>query len=272
MSDLSEYPHIEQWLGNWMEQLPTIGEEDSYRVICHEVEQSGTFKDEATHLRRLDEHLDLANKACSNFDECMLEKQLLPSNIDQANITILNKLAEVRAIVGLSRLGFENLTFIESPDFSTTYEGNTAYIEVTRLNNSFGKRSNVWDESYGDLEKDGYMIGVMNERHRGRGSKAVAAISEAIYRKVEDKYKQLQQVSDQDALHFLWISLGRDYINAGRYELPGVDEVGRTENYIDALQDTIAFFEGEGAYGGLRIVLSCGRDNPDTVVEVQTGG
>lgn len=271
MSDLSEYPHIAKWLGMWVDRLHSIGDEDDYRVLCDEIKESGSFEEPRTHLRLLDHHLELVSESCANFEWCLEEERTLPTNLDQANIVVLNKLAEVRAIVGLSRLGFEDLKFIETPDLSGFRSGRPAYVEVTRLNKSFGKRSDTWDESYGDLERDGYTIGVMNQRRsEGDRPKAVDAISEAIYRKVEEKYRQLELVPGQEGARLLWISLGRDYFAAGRYELPGVDEMQRTQHYIDGIQDAIRYFESQNAYAGLSVVLSLGRNNDDVIAEVSS--
>lgn len=214
------YPTIDRFLGDWLEQLATIREQDEYAVILSELD-SPDDSEYGNCLRLLDEHLTAAPDACSNFSEVIREKARLPKHLHQANVTVLNKLSEVRAVVGLSKLGFDHIRFSGTPDLMATKNGKVACIEVTRLGRSSGRRSQVWDRESGapnleSLVDVGYRVGMMSS-----GGKVVDAISEAIYREIEDKYPQVRDLQDA-ALRVIWISLGRDYLTCNLYELEGM--------------------------------------------------
>lgn len=254
----AEYATIEKWLSPWLRQLGALGGLSDYHVILSEMDDTGV---RSLHL--LNQHLELAAKQCSNFGNLVSEKDPLPQDLDEANRTVLNKLAEVRAIVGLQRLGFSHIEFIGSPDLKARLAADTCYVEVTRLGKSAGKRSKVWDAQAGSVES-GLFIGTMHS-----GGAVEAAIGEAVYREIEDKYRQLKFCEAENRI--LWISLGRDYLTAGRYELPGIGVSGKMQRTVTAaLRTAVQDILATGTYEQLsRVVLSPGRDEQDIVVSLR---
>lgn len=260
---LRNYPQIATWLGSWLGQLRNIGNPDDYRVIIGELEkiEGGTAQEEHDqNLKRLDCHLDIASISCRNFESVFSEKSSLGSDIHEANARILDKLAEIRAIVGLYRFGFKDIEFIKSPDFLAVSGSKKFLIEVTRLGASTGKRSDVWDWQLGSLEL-GIHMGVMV----GEG-KSNEALSDAIYREVEGKCQQLRKSNKQSDGWIVWISLGRDYLTAGLYELPSVGTWVKMSIPKRALETAVRQIKDARLYINLsHVVLSLGRDNEDLV-------
>jgi hypothetical protein len=261
---LRSYPQISKWLGPWLQQLGNLGDVDHYRVILSEVEelQSGIAHQEHDHnLKRTDYHLYIASTVCKNFELIFSEKRQLGRDVHEANARILDKLAEIRAVVGLHRLGFDDIEFTKAPDLSAILEGKRFLVEVTRLGASIGKRSQGWDSEWGSLESGAHM-GLMVS-----GGKSVDAVSDAIYREIEGKYPQLKKSKHEADGMILWISLGRDYLTAGLYELPYVGPLVRMSNAKKALDVALRQIRSTGLYDGLcNVVLSRGRDNSDLVL------
>lgn len=217
---VTKFEAIGEFLGDWVDQLTNIRSRDEYATILSELE-SPADSGFAQYLPLLDKHLSMASHSCSNFRDMLSEKAKLPSSIHEANATVLNKLSEIRAVVGLSRLRFRDIQFSGTPDFTASKDGQHAVIEVTRLGRSEGRRSDVWDGEFGaqdleSLEEVGYHGGVMSS-----GGKVEDALSEAIYREIEEKYRQIRDAADAD-FRIVWISLGRDYLTCNKYELEGM--------------------------------------------------
>ena len=215
----------------------------------------------ARDLGLLESDLQLAASSCFNFRNVIQEKAKLPPGNDEANKSILNKLAEVRAIAGLCRLGFTELRSLPAPgpDLSGLRTNKQYLIEVTRLGSSEGKRSQVWDAH--DTLPDGTAWGTMSQR----GS-APIAIHEAVYREVEEKSRQLRNAGP--CLGIVWISLGRDYFIAGKYELSGVGVMKNMRRTMtEALIGAVADCQSTGLYAHIgHVILSLGRDLEDLVV------
>ncbi len=114
---------------------------------------------------------------------------------------LLDKLAEVRAVVGLDELGFDDIAFSGTPDLTATKDGNEFGIEVTRIAASGGIR-----ELSGDYE-----VEIIAE-----GDEDVLSLQ--IVTKAVAKREQLLRANFTDNNHILWVSTGRDYFLAGRYE------------------------------------------------------
>ena len=217
---ITRFAAIDKFLGPWVDQLAQIRKGDEYAVILSELENPED-PGLAKSLSLLDDHLSIASDTCSNFLDVLKEKPKLPTLIDEANTTVLNKLSEIRAVVGLSRLGFRDIQFSGTPDFTAYRNDAACAIEVTRLGRSLGRRSDVWDYEAGapdleSLEEVGYHVGLMSS-----GGKVHDALSEAIYREIEEKYRQIRGAQGTN-LRMIWISLGRDYLTCGLYELPGI--------------------------------------------------
>jgi hypothetical protein len=266
LASLRNYPAISKWLGPWLQQLGGMGRTDDYRVILGELEelQSGIAQEQHDeNLRRLDYHLCVASNVSRNFDSVLSERPQLGSDLYEANRTILDKLAEIRAIVGLHRLDFEDIEFIKTPDLLATFKGKRFLVEVTRLGASAGMRSDVWDEKLGSI-REGIEIDVSWSE-----KKPIEALSDAIYREIEDKYPQFKKSKHQADGFILCISLGRDYFTAGRYELPNVAlRVIRSNTSTKrALALALQQIGATGLYSDLsHVVLSVGRDEADLLL------
>ena len=260
---LRKYPLVGKWLGSWLEQLRNIGSPDDYRVIIGELEdiEGGIAQEEHDQtLKRLDYHLCIASSVSRNFESVFSEKRNLGSDVHEVNARILDKLAEIRAIVGLHRLGFEDVEFTGTPDFVAALKLKKFLIEVTRLGASPGKRAEVWDKELGSLEQ-GWKVGAILE-----GEKASKALLDAIYDEVEGKCAQLKKSEIQADGWIVWISHGRDYLTAGLYELPDVGLLEELPFAREALDAAVRQIRNTGLYGNLsHVVLSLGRDREDLV-------
>ena len=267
---IDDFPAVKRWLGPWLEQLETIGEPDDYRVITDELRSSADDSAGRETLRRLDDHIRVASEVCTGFDSLTKEKSVLPPDIDEANKTVLDKLSEVRAVVGLARLDFRGIRFAGTPDFTASKDGQQAAIEVTRLGRSQGKRSDVWDYEAGapdleSLEEVGYHVGLMSG-----GGKVEDALSEAIYREIEEKYRQIRDAEGAD-LRMIWISLGRDYLTCNQYELEGM---GLFKSMPRTAAQTVALAVQSHRAAGLcesltHVVLCPGRDLQDMLLDTR---
>ena len=263
---VTKFEAIDEFLGNWVNQLSDIRSGDEYATIVSELE-SPADSGFGEHLPLLDEHLSVASQSCLNFRDLLGEKAKLPSSIHEANATVLNKLGEIRAVVGLSRLGFGHIQFSGTPDLTASKDGQPAAIEVTRLGRSEGRRSDVWDVEVGaenleSLEEVGYHAGLMTS-----GGKVEGALSEAIYREIEEKYRQIR---DADAHYrIIWISLGRDYLTCNKYELEGM---GLFKSMSRTAASTAAQAVQSHREAGLcelltHVVICPGRNLKDIVVD-----
>jgi len=267
---LRNYPQISKWLGFWLEQLRNIGNLDDYRVIIGELEQieGGTAQEEHDeNLKRLDYHLCIASTVSRNFDSVFSEKRNLGSDVHEANARILDKLAEIRAIVGLHRLGFEDIEFMGTPDFVSVMSSKKFLVEVTRLGASMGKRSKVWAWEWGSIES-GVKISELDVE------KSTEALLDAIYDELESKCAQLKKSEIQADGWIVWISHGRDYLTANLYELPNVGLLEKLAFARKALNVAVREIRNTGLYGNLsHVVLSLGRDRKDLVSpEISKGG
>ena len=247
---LSSYPLISKWLGSWLEQLNGMGNPSDYRVILSEFEEQCS-----QDLKRLEEHLGLACKNCANFVSVFSEKQSLGEDINEANARILDKLAEIRAVIGLSRFGFKDIEFIGTPDFAASSGNKRFLVEVTRLGASKGERADVWDDTPSGSVSVMYGDGKSNER-----------LEYAIYHEAVYKYQQFKKPTIQSDGWIVWVSLGRDYLTAGKYELPGVSTWVQMSIPERALNHALEQIRCTGSYSNLsHVVLSLGRDNKDLI-------
>ena len=264
LRDLGNHPQVSRWLGPWLRQLRNMGAPEDYRGILSELEEAGGGTAQLQHNRdlgRLDCHLCIARKVCGDFESVFSERLQLGTDLHEANARILDKLAEIRAIVGLHLLGFEGIRFIRTPDLVATLEGKAFLVEVTRLGASTGKRADVWDWESGSIAS-GAHVGM-----EASGGRSVRTLFDAIYREIEGKYPQFKKSKCQADGRIVWISLGRDYLTAGRYELPDVGLQVRMSNPERALELALREIKGTGGYPGLsHVVLSRGRDHIDLVL------
>lgn len=262
MNVVDTYPQIREWLGPWLQQLTRLGNADDYRGILSELSPAEEAYRPQHHenLSRLDHHLKIAAGVCRNFGALLAERAGLPDSVDEANRVLLDKLAEVRAIWGLARLGFRDIRFAGTPDFTANLGDHRFVVEVTRFAASSGKRSDVWDRQVGSGES-GLFMGMISSN-----GKVLEAVSEAIYRKIEEKCPQLKPLCPGDS-RIVWISLGRDYLTAGRYELPAVGVLSKMpETALSTLRTAVGQIKATGLYPYFSYaVLSLGRDKDDLV-------
>jgi hypothetical protein len=230
-----------------------LGDDASYRVLIGSIEDGRTHPISAKNCARLEEHLAVASTVCPNFHELLKEKASLPPHLHEANRTVLNKLAEIRAVVGLHEFGFSDIRFTGRPDLSCTAGGSTLWVEVTRLGASQGKRSLVYDEAW--ETKDGEIfVGTMTS-----DGAVEDAIGEAVYREVEDKHRQLRDVGDGKSA--LWISLGNDYFVNSTYSLPSMSLLSSFRQVpAKILQDTWESLRRTGSYRKLNHIVLAGGD------------
>ena len=117
------FPEIRKWLGSWIEQVRAISPgTDDYRTLADELQHATCSKEATPTLERLNSDLGIAAQACGNFQSLIEEKRTLPSSLEEANKMIFDKLAEVRAVVGLRRLGFDKITFGGTPEPNSEVE------------------------------------------------------------------------------------------------------------------------------------------------------
>ena len=264
-SMLANYPHIAEWFRPWLLQLFDMCVDEEYQVILNELERvrSGTPQEEREpNLERLDHHLDIASVVCKNFPSVFSEKSGLGRNVKEVNATIFDKLAEIRSIVGLHRLGFKDIQFIEHPDFCAKLDGQSFLVEVTRFGYSMGKRADVWDSDTTESES-----GIRTKQmYGGERSKSVEVISEAIYHKIVDECKQFRNSKYQSDGWIVWISTGRDYLTVPDYVMEYTEPLPVMPNAKIALDSAMKSIRETGTYTRLSYtVLSHGRDDDDLI-------
>jgi hypothetical protein len=233
-----------------------------YTVILSEFIADGS----RSPLRLLEREVTLAVQYCPNFAALVAEKDPLPTDCDQANRSVLDKLAEVHAIVGLHRLGFGDIVFSGRPDFTASKDGNEYGIEVKRLGPSTGIRSDLYDERGGSVET-GLFIGKASSN-----GKLPKALSHGLKGAIAEKALQLSKSRPQGN-GIIWISLGRDYIPASKYEtfgMPGYAR-GMRRTVEQSLNEAMAtpllrFDDREVDYRSTAfVILSTGADQDEKV-------
>ena len=257
-----EYPNTAQFLGPWLSRLLEVCRE-TYAVVL------GNFTDSASEpgLRLLESDVTEAVDYCANLEDLVAEKDPLPTDCDEANRVVLDKLSEVHAIVGLHRLGFTGIVFSEHPDLTATRGENEYGIEVKRLGPSPATaiRSDLYDQRHGALEKDGWFVGLASQ-----DGKFPSALSYGLKGAIAQKALQLLR-SRPEGNGIICISAGRDYFAAGKYEtfgLPGFAR-GMSDSVEQSLDAALAkpweqFEETQVDYSSVAlVVLSTGADRAE---------
>jgi len=264
----ASYPHIFKYLGPWLQQLLNMSGNEEYKIILNEFERvwGGIAQEEREqNLERLDRHIDIASRVCSNFQSLFSEKRELGNDVEKANEAIFDKLAEIRAIVGLHRLDFKDIKFIKHPDLFAKFKGKNFLVEVTRLGNTTGKRADIYDSDTIESES-----GIRTRQiFDGEKSKSVGVISEAIYYKIVDKYGQFRNPKYQSDGWIVWISIGRDYLTVPKYVMEYTEALAVMPNAkraLDLAMQEIIKDKKRGLYSCLSYsILSLGRDDSDLV-------
>jgi hypothetical protein len=259
------FENIDCWVGPWISDLSGRDVNGSeYRTLIDELQTAEEFPKTKNALALLNSDIAAAAEAMANWDLLVREKATLPVSVEEANKTILDKLAEIRAVAGLIRLGFTNIEFASTPDLVAARHTETAAIEVTRIGRSIGARSRVWEYQEGDLEADGYRLGLM-----ASGGNVEQAISGAVYEEMSEKHRQLRD--SQTDIRIVWISLGRDYYAAGAYESDGVSVfAGMSGTRAATVASTVqAIRDAEICKQLTHIVLCYGADGSDELISLR---
>lgn len=246
------YPNISQWFGPLLTRLRRFDSQE-YVVLRWELDHAHEERLYRRDLRLLDQHVALAAQVCHRFSQLIKERSKPGNDLHSANRMILDKLAEVRAIAGLHRMGFEDITHERTPDLSASQGGTTLAVEVARLAASSG------DPPITDRE---IQITILEQRDHD----AVRKLADEFFTKIEAKYAQLSRASIPGG-HAIWISLGRDYLIAGRYERRLTGLRRKMPGYIsDALNLAAAKVQSQLNYPDLRYVVVClGREEEEVV-------
>ncbi len=200
--------NIKHFFSDWIKQFSNYDPED-YLALRDELQNSDEY---IKKLQVLDNDLKLATDICPDISQLISEKKKLPlNNSDEASRQILDKLSEIKAVIGLHRLGFSNIRFNKSPDFTAINNGLLFGIEVTRMNKPAGHRQDVFERSY--YLNDNLMVNVSYS-----DGKDAEKLYFGIYNAISRKEKQLSKIEPA----ILWVSLGRDYLSAGKFEIPGI--------------------------------------------------
>lgn len=247
---LTAYPNIDRWLGRLVERLGRFPE-DEYVVLRDELTHAATEAQYRRDLQLLDDHLELAAKICSRFDRLMKERSGLGADLQQANRMLLDKLAEIRAIVGLHHLRFRGIAYEGTPDLSATGDSTTFAVEVTRL-----------------AASPGQTVPLLAMLWTGDGSEQ--ELADELFSKIVAKYRQLSKASSKDGKYVIWISLGRDYFTAGRYERTLTGLRSRMSGYVsNALNRAVAKVQRQMRCQEPAYVVVCpGREEKEIVAAV----
>lgn len=191
----NEFPNVERWFAGYLKSL--IQFSSDYVVLRHE---RGNAAGYLANLELLETHLGIAARKCQGFEQLIHEKRSLGADLDSVNRTILDKLAEVRAVVGLNELGFSDIAFRKSPDLIAEKDNRAYAVEITRISASGGVREPPQ---------------IAKVRLLTQGDQ-----TDLLWRQIITKVlaKREQLLKAADASHLIWISTGRDYFTAGRYE------------------------------------------------------
>lgn len=245
------YTEIHTWFGPLLRRLREFPSED-YVPLRWELDNANE-KQYERDLRLLDTDLATGARRCSKFSRLIGERSRVGKDLSGASRLVLDKLAEVRAVAGLHRLGFHDIAFQGTPDLIATDKGIKFAIEVTRLADSLTEAPAL----PGDVLVA--VVGTGDEDARRR-------LADEFFAKIKGKQQQLSAVAEPRD-HIIWISLGRDYFTAGRYErrLTGL----RRQMPIivaPAVELAAGRVRRDLRYPELRrIIVSSGREKPEIV-------
>jgi hypothetical protein len=192
------FANIRRWLARYLRQLDAFSAEE-YVVLRDELRDPTEY---GSRLDLLDSHLAQASKTCANFDQLISERKQVGTDRDEANRTVLDKLAEIRAIVGLEECGFSSIQFVRSPDLLAEIDGLVLPVEVTRISAPGGPR-----EPPEDVE-----VSVVFE------GDDTDVMWRQLITKMLAKRERLLRTPYAHLGHMVWVSTGRGYFTAGRYE------------------------------------------------------
>ena len=215
----NQFPNVERWFARYLTSLMRFSDDD-YVVLRHEL---GNAAEYLANLELLETHLGIAARKCQGFEQLINEKRSLGADLDSANRTILDKLAEIRAVVGLDELGFSDIAFRKSPELIAQKDNRAYAVEITRISASGGIREPPQ---------------IAQVRLLTQGDQ-----TDLLWRQIITKVlaKREQLLKAANASHLIWISTGRDYFTAGRYEPEDAGLRRGMPNHLRVMVETACF-------------------------------
>lgn len=214
-SNLANYPLIEKFLGNIIEQRLAV-ECYEYGMLTAQLLDGEPSKPD---LDRLEQVLKLGEEAnCMDFKLVFQEREL-PNKDRLIDSEIINILAEVKAFEFLHKHSFRDVTKIKrkkdakTVDFTAKRNSQNYAVEVTRLGLA---RSDKKKPKLDKLSRPPWLTIIYSKEPQNK-----RRIAEDIYDEVIDKYPQIREFCQRQIgiwKGMLVISNGRDYFVAGRYE------------------------------------------------------
>jgi hypothetical protein len=246
------YPNIHQWFGPMLKRLGAFPTQEYIALKCElgHANEEGQYQRD---LRLLDSHVAVAAEHCSGFSRLIKERRNPGKDLAGANRMILGKLAEVRAVAGLHGMGFTDIRYRGTPDLCVSEGSRTLAVEVTCLADS---------PLESPIVNGGIQLTILDQRDEN----AVRKLADELFTKIEEKCAQLSRASTSGEW-MIWISLGRDYFTAGRYERRLTGLRRKMPGFIsDSLSRAIAKVQSQLNYPQLRCVIVCpGREESEVV-------
>lgn len=245
------YPEVYQWFGPMLKRLKGFPSQE-YIPLKWELDHAHEEAQYQRDLQLLDRHLGLAAQNCTGFSGLIKERRRPGKDLHGASRMILDKLAEVRAVVGLYGMGFTDVTYQGTPDLRVSQGSATFAVEITRLAASPAEEPIM----NGEIQ-----VTILDQRDES----AVRKLANEFLVKIEAKHAQLSRALIPG--EHIWISLGRDYFTAGLYERRPTGLRRKMPGYVsDALALAAARVQRELAYPQLRRVVICpGREETEIV-------
>lgn len=251
MANLREYPFLQKYFGNIIEQRLQIECYSHGMLTSHLLELTEFSKSD---LDRLEIVLQFAGSCCRDFELITKEDNL--SQYEDADAKIVDMLAEVKAFEFLCRYTFKDINKIrrsrnyKTVDFTATRNDRNYAVEVTRLGLA---KSDDKQPIYG------YKVSTLNYEKKCEDANGwevlfppketlnVDRIRNEIYDAVSNKYTQLRDFlkrKDSNWSGILFISSGRDYFLMRRYANKEYDNVSEND-FKEALKQVWQHLKGE---------------------------
>ena len=271
ITNLREYPFLQKYFGNIIEQRLRIECYSHGMLTSHLLNKESSKSD----LDRLETVLQFAGSCCCDFELITKEDNL--SQYEDADAKIVDMLAEVRAFEFLCRYGFREITKIKhSPntktvDFTAKSNNQKYALEVTRLHiPSSDKKQPVYSFKHSTLkydtkceDADGFEISMITKTLNKE------RIEKELYDAIDHKYHQLKefcQIADDNWRGIIFISSGRDYFVAHRYENKAYEQTP-TKDFDSALEQLWQHLKGEQRDKHLHhLVITRGKDLRKAIV------
>jgi len=272
MANLKEYPFLDKYFGNIIEQRLQIACYTHGMLTSHLLELTEFSQSD---LDRLEIVLQFAGSCCHDFELITKEDSL--SQYQDADAKIVDMLAEVKAFEFLCRYGFRDIIKIKhlpnakTVDFTAKLNNQIYALEVTRLGlSSSDKKQPVYSFIHSTLkydakceDADGLEISMIGEKLNKE------RIEEEIYDAIGHEYPQLKefcQTEDDNWRGIIFISSGRDYFAARKYENKAYEQTPK-EDFSSALEQLWQHLKGEQRDKYLHhLVITRGKDLRKAIV------